>query len=142
MVVTVESALQYGKKTEEVIFSTKRYAPLHVPLQLGNFDIDRKLEHKHIGMVLDSKLNFQSHIREAILKASRGIGIIRHISKYVSRNVLDQIYKLYVRPHFDYGDIIYHRYDPDMRLNINVREYPMRVAPHAQQHRMFEKLLI
>ena len=26
------------------------------------------------------------------------------------------IYKLHVRPHLDYGDIIYHKYDPDMRL--------------------------
>ena len=72
-------------------------------------------------MVLDSKLNFQSHVREVILKARRGVGIIRYISKYVSRNVLDQIYKLYVRPHLDYGIIIYHRNDPDMRLNMTKR---------------------
>ena len=59
-------------------------------------------------MILDSKLNFHSHIREAIIKATRGIGIIRFLSNYVSRDVLDQLYKLYVRPHLDYGDIIYH----------------------------------
>ena len=41
--------------------------------------------------------------------------MIKYLSKYVSRNVLDQIYKLYVRPHLDYGDIIYHRYDPEMQ---------------------------
>ena len=33
------------------------------------------------------------------------------------REVLDQIYKLYVRPHLDYGDIIYHKYDPDKQLH-------------------------
>ena len=68
-------------------------------------------------MILDSKLNFQSHVREAIVKARRGIGIIRFSSKYVSRDVLDQIYKLYVRPHLDYGDIIYHKYDPEFELD-------------------------
>ena len=73
------------------------------------------MEHKHLGVILDSKLDFQSHTRLAILKAKRSIGMIRYPSKYVSRNVLDQIYKLYVRPHLDYGDIIYHRYDPEMR---------------------------
>ena len=108
-------------KTEEVIFSTKRDKPLHNPLTLGTDDIDREMEHKHIGIVLDSKLSFQSHIREAILKARRGIGRIMYISKYVSRNVLDQVYKLYVRPHLDYGDIIYHRYDPEMILNVTKR---------------------
>ena len=68
-------------------------------------------------MILDSKLNFHSYIREAIIKARRGIGIICSLFKYVSRDVLDQIYKLYVRPHLDYGDIIYHRYDPEFKLN-------------------------
>ena len=105
-------------KPEEVIFSIKRNVPYHDPLKLGNDEIDRKTEHKRIEKVLDSQLSFQCHIREAILKARRGIGIIRYISKYVSRNVLDQVYKLYVRPHLDCGDIIYHRYDPDMRLNV------------------------
>ena len=35
----------------------------------------------------------------------------------MSRDVLDQIYKLYVRPHLDYGDIIYHKYDPEFELD-------------------------
>ena len=47
--------------------------------------------------------------------------MIRYLSKYVSRDVLDQIYKLYVRPHLDYGDIIYHRDDPHMQLNFTQR---------------------
>ena len=69
-------------------------------------------------MILDSKLNFQSHIREAIMKARRGIGIIGFLSKYVSRDVLDQIYKLYVLPHLDYDDITYHTYDPESKLDL------------------------
>ena len=40
--------------------------------------------------------------------------MLRYLSKYVSRDVLDQVYKLYIRPNLDYGDIIYHKYDPEM----------------------------
>ena len=80
-----------------------------------------KEKHKHLGMILDSKLDFRSHTKEAIVRARRGIGMIRYLSKYVSRDVLDQIYKLYVRPHLDYGDIIYHRDDPQMQLNFTQR---------------------
>ena len=36
--------------------------------------------------------------------------MITFLSKYLSRNVLGQIYKLYTRPHLDCGDIIYHRH--------------------------------
>ena len=55
---------------------------------------------------------------EVILKARRGIGLIKYLSKYVSREVLDQVYKLFISPHLDYGDIIYHRFDPEMHLEI------------------------
>ena len=39
------------------------------------------------------------------------------MSKYVTRDVLDQIHKVYLRPHLDYGDIIYHKYDPEFKLD-------------------------
>ena len=105
-------------KTEEVVFSCKRNKPVHPTLKLGSSDISAKIEHKHLGMILDSKLDFQSHVREVVVETRRGIGMIRFLSRYVSREVLDVIYKLHVRPHLDYGDIIYHKYDPEMRLTL------------------------
>ena len=39
----------------------------------------------------------------------------------MARDVLDQIYKLYVRPHLDYGNIIYHKYDPEFKLDFTKR---------------------
>ena len=63
----------------------------------------------HPGLILDSSRTFHSHMKDKTIKAKRGIGMIRYLSKYHMRDVLDQLYKLYVRPHLDYGDIIYHR---------------------------------
>ena len=68
-------------------------------------------------MILDFKLNFQNHIRQAVMKARRGTGIIPYLSKYVSQGVVDRIYKLYLRPHLYYDDIIYHKYDPELKLD-------------------------
>ena len=87
----------------------------------NGYEIVVKAEHKHLGMILDSKLSLQSHVRKAIIKARKSIGIIRFLSKYVSRDVLHQIYKLYVRLHLDYGDIIYHRHDPEFKLEFTKR---------------------
>ena len=36
----------------------------------------------------------------------------------MSRDVLDQVHKLCVRPHLGYGDIIYHKFDQDMEITI------------------------
>ena len=77
-------------------------------------------QYKILIMILDSKLSFQSHIRQAVIKARRGTGIIPYLSKYVSRGVLDQIYKLYVRPHLYYDDINYHQYDPELKLDFTI----------------------
>ena len=106
-----------NEKAEEVSFSAKRAKPIYLPLSFGDDDVVRKSEHNYLGMILD----FQSDSKGAIQKARQGIGMIRYLSKYVSRDVLDQIYKLYVRPYLDYGDIIYHKYDPQMHLNCTQR---------------------
>ena len=39
-------------------------------------------------------------------KAMKGIGIIQKLNKILSRHSLITIYKSFVRPHLDYGDII------------------------------------
>ena len=39
--------------------------------------------------------------KKRLAKARREIGMIRYMAKYVSRDVSDKIYKLYVRPHLD-----------------------------------------
>ena len=74
-------------------------------------------EHKHIGMILNSELNVHSHAKGKVVSARKAIGVIRFMSESVTREVLDQMYKLYVRPHLDYGDIIYHKYDLLMVLD-------------------------
>ena len=45
---------------------------------------------------------------EAISKTRKGIGILKYLSSYLPRHTLNELYKLYVRPHLDYGDVIYH----------------------------------
>ena len=100
-----------------MFFPRKKDAVIHPPMFFNESKVADKTEHKHLSLILSSKLNFQSHIREAIIKARRGIGTICFLSKYVTQKVQDQIYKMYVRPHLYYGDVIYHKYDPELKLD-------------------------
>ena len=97
-----------NKQAIQVIFSQRKDAVIHLSVFFNGSEVAVKMEHKHISMILNSKLNFESHIREAVIKARRCIGVIRYLSSYLSRDVLDQIYKFYVRPHLYYDDIIYY----------------------------------
>ena len=58
-----------SKHAIQVIFSQKKDAVIHPVVFFNGCEVAVKTEHKHQGMILDSKLNFQSHIREAITKA-------------------------------------------------------------------------
>ena len=96
------------KSAEEIIFSHKRTRLVHPPLFFNNIEVKQVNDHKHLGLTLDSKLTFVNHISEKVSKALKGVGVIKYLSSYVPVKTLDQIYKMYVRPHLDFCDIIYH----------------------------------
>ena len=58
-------------------------------------------------MILDSKLNFDPHLSEKKSKANRGIGNLKRLHHILDRKTLITIYKSHIRPHLDYGDVIY-----------------------------------
>ena len=76
-----------------------------------NFNGDRVVQtaisQKHLDLVLDSKLDFNEHIRNKINKCNNIIGIMKKLSLFLSRKTLLTAYKSFVRPNLDYADIIY-----------------------------------
>ena len=52
------------------------------------------------------------------LRAKKNLGIIKHLSIFLPRKTLDQMYKALVRSHFDYCDIIYHI--PSLQTQLDV----------------------
>ena len=113
------------KPAEEIIFSCKKTETTHPPLLFQNSEVKRVDHHKHLGLILDSKLSFTRHINEKVSKAKKWIGMIRHLRSYLPTKTLDQIYKMYARPHLDYCDIIYHSpvmtHDFSSSLTLNYR---------------------
>ena len=96
-----------SKQAVEIVFSTKKIKSILVPLIFNNIPVKKVEETKHLGMILDSELNFESHISEKLAKARKGLGVMKQLKKWVDMQTLENIYKLYVRPHLDYGDIVF-----------------------------------
>ena len=59
----------------------------------------RSSSQKHLGIHLYEKLNFLHHIKEKIFKTNKGINVIKKL--------INTLYKSFVIPNLDYGDIIY-----------------------------------
>ena len=98
-----------NKQANEVIFSRKTSSNnlSHPPIKFNNNEISKCPHQKHLGIVLDSKLNFNAHVDQKIKKCNRIISLIRRLSINLPRNALLTINKSFVRPHLDYGDILY-----------------------------------
>ena len=62
---------------------------------------------KHLGIQLNEKLNFSNHIKEKLSKANKGIGVLRKLYNVLPRSSLITIYKSFIRPHLNYGAIIF-----------------------------------
>ena len=97
-----------SKQAVEVTFSKKRYPPNHPLIFFNDTPVLKAQEQKHLGIILDSKVSFANHIKTAISKSRQGIGVLRFFSKYLPRHTLNEMFKLYVRRHLDYGDVVYH----------------------------------
>ena len=76
-------------------------------VNFNNSPVIQSTYQKHLGLYLDKKLNFSYHIKEKISKACRGIGVIKRLHNNLPRQSLLTIYKSFIRPHLDYGDVIY-----------------------------------
>ena len=79
----------------------------HPKLTFNGNQVQRCSSQKHLGLILDNKLDFNKHLDEKINKCNKIIGMMKKLSTSVSRQSLLAIYKSFVRPILDYGDIIY-----------------------------------
>ena len=91
------------KQAVKSVFSRKNVKVDHPVILFNDVPVSAVDQHKHLAY----------HIQAAIAKSRKAIGMLKFMSKYLSRNTLNELYKLYVRPHLDYGDVIYHMPERD-----------------------------
>ena len=64
------------KQAIEVIFSCKSRKKEHPDLTFNGIPIASKPFTKHLGVYLDSRLNFSKHIKEKVAVAMKGISLL------------------------------------------------------------------
>ena len=105
------------KQAQEVIFSRKTKKLPHPPLVFNNTNVTQSIYQKHLGIILDSKLTFENHVNMLTTKINKTIGLLRKLKNLFPRTALIKIYKAFVRPHLDYGDILY-----DLAFNLSFQQ--------------------
>ena len=84
------------KIAKEVLFSRKKLKVIHPNLTFIGKDVHSSYFQKHLGMVLDSKVNFDMHLKEKVSIVNNGLALLRQLR-----------YSIFLRSHLDYCYVIY-----------------------------------
>ena len=95
------------KLVQEVLFSRKKKMSIHPVISLNNIQVEKASYQKHLGLFLDEKLTFKYCIDNTLCEVNKGIAVIKKLRHTLPRKSLLAIYKEFLRPLIDYGDIIY-----------------------------------
>ena len=116
------------KMTQEVLFSRKKSKFIHLSLIFNRQDSSHSESHKHFGLVFDSKLNFDMHLKRKFSIINNGIALLRKLRHSIPRTSLLSIYKTFLRPHLDYCDVIYDKPHNEKFTDI-LESFQYNVAP-------------
>uniref|UniRef100_A0A3B1IE94 Reverse transcriptase domain-containing protein n=1 Tax=Astyanax mexicanus TaxID=7994 RepID=A0A3B1IE94_ASTMX len=96
-------------KTQAICFTKMRNVP-NVQLQMYGQTLTQVSEVKYLGVWMDGKLTFQSHINRLVSRCKHSINVMRCLAGLdwgASRKALMQIYFSLIRAAIDYGSVVY-----------------------------------
>ena len=94
------------KKTKFMLFSKqqkKKAQSKKFKVNINNYCIKQVTEMKYLGVILDNKLNWHSHIQFVCSKLAKAAGIIYKVRKKAPQNVLMLLYHSLVGTYLRYG---------------------------------------
>ena len=64
-------------------------------------------QHRHLGVILQSDLRWNSHITATIAKSARQLFLLRRLRPSVTPTALILLYKIYIRPKLEYASTVF-----------------------------------
>ena len=94
------------KKTYYMLFSRSR-VDLPNSLIISNIVIERKTEVRFLGVIIDEKLTWTSHVKALQSKMCRYIGVMYKIKKYLPLKARLQIYHSFIQSHINFCSLVW-----------------------------------
>ena len=77
-----------------------------------------------LGVIADNRLSFEEHLKMILNKVNKTIRLLSKLHNILQISSLLTIYKEFVRPHLDYGNIIYHQaYHATFHQKLKLTQY-------------------
>ena len=94
------------KPAQEIIFSREKFVSIHPVVSFNNTLVNSMATHKHLRIILDSKLSYEDHLQCVFSRVNNTIGLLRKMQPSLLNKSVVKIYKSFIRYHTDYGDVI------------------------------------
>ncbi len=95
------------KKTCYMIFTRKRIDLSSLQVRIDNTPIKRKTEARFLGVIVDEKLSWSSHIKAVKSKMSRFIGVMYKIKRQLPIKARLQIFQSFVQSHINFCSLVW-----------------------------------
>ena len=70
--------------------------------------VPQSCAHRHLGVMLDSRLSYSAHIEGVTSRFRQRVVLLSYMAKYLSPDIVDKLYKGYVRPVVEYSSPLWH----------------------------------
>ena len=103
-------------------------------------DLTNKSEIKDLRIIVDENLLSSNHIIDKVNKAKQIMAIIRRTMVYLNKHNFNLIYKSLVRPHFQYGNVMWSLFlKSDITLIENGQRKATRYVPDINKLKFQER---
>ena len=96
-------SLNVGKSKLLYFTNNSRNELAKIEIKINNQILAEVSDAKYLGVYIDNKLQWETHINNIKLRLSKGIGILAKIRHYVPSTVLRSLYFTFINSHTDYN---------------------------------------
>ena len=90
-----------------LVENLKQYHIPPSPLIFNNNNVMQSTFQKHLAIIHDNQLSFAKHLETVLCKINKTVGLIGKLQNLLLRTVLITFYKVFVRHHLNYGNILF-----------------------------------
>ena len=109
---TNKLSLNIGKSNFVLFHPPQKKVNTSVKLYINDIPLEEKSDIKYLGIMLDTNLNWKSHVHYISKKIKRSIGILSKIRYHVNLDVLTNLYYALIYPFLIYGIVIWGKIYP------------------------------
>ena len=106
------------QKTKCMLLHPSRKSPPPLSVKLNDLSVEQVSNFNFLGCVINERLTWDDHIQHISNKATRNINLLRHLSWFLPKKVLEKFYEAYILTTFDYCDVVWYSCSKEQALRL------------------------